>query len=100
MFAASALSGWLRPTTSWAAEARSATWKAVTAPNTTTSRARTAPMIWSRPGSVVAAARRRSLISAQAPCRAGGGAGGGADCAGACVGAGTGAVRTFGGYVT
>jgi hypothetical protein len=98
MFAASALSGWLRLTTSSAAADRPEISNAVTAPNAMTSTASAAPMIWSLPGSVVAAVLSRAVDSDQALRRGAGtgtgtGAGGWAD---AC----SGAVRTFGGYVT
>ncbi|GFH34064.1 hypothetical protein SCWH03_02700 [Streptomyces pacificus] len=78
MLAASALSGWLRPTTASADSERPAVSAAVTAPNASTSAASTAPMIRSRPGSVVAAARSRDEVSAQA-LRLAGGSGGRAD---------------------
>lgn len=66
MRAASALSGWLWSTTASAASTRSETCHAVTAPNSTTSVATTAPISRRRPGSVTAAARIRCTLSAQA----------------------------------
>ncbi len=71
MSAAPALSGWLLCSTSSAAFERSVICQAVTAPNAMTSRARTAPMTRSRPGSVVAAERSRSAPSAKAVRRGG-----------------------------
>src|SRR5215217_8116269 len=59
MSAAAELRGWLLCSTSSAAEDRSVICQAATAPNATTSAASRAPMIRSRPGSVVAAARPR-----------------------------------------
>src|SRR3954454_19487692 len=97
MSAASELSGWLLCSTSSAAAARSLVGQAVTAPNATTRRARTAPMTRSRPGSVVAAARSRSTPSANAV-RRGAGAGAGTG-AGAVAGRG-GAALLDGGCVT
>ncbi|GGY22485.1 hypothetical protein GCM10010331_66730 [Streptomyces xanthochromogenes] len=99
MEAASALSGWLRLTTSLAAADRSETSQAVIPPKATTSTATTAPMIHRRPGSVVAAARSRSRVSAQArrvPGR-GCGCGCGADRAADSRVSGS---RTFGGFAT
>ena len=75
MSAASALSGWLLCSTSSAAAERSVICQAVTAPNATTRRASTAPMMRSRPGSVVAAARSWSTPSAHAVRRGGAGVG-------------------------
>lgn len=72
MSAAAVLSGWLLCSTSSAAAARSLICQAVTAPNVTTRRARTAPMIRSLPGSVVAAVRTWSTPSANAVRRSGG----------------------------
>src|SRR4051812_38209695 len=57
MSAAAELRGWLLCSTSSAADERSVICQAVTAPNATTSTASRAPMIRSRPGSVVARAR-------------------------------------------
>ena len=115
MSAASELSGWLLVSTSSAAVARSVICQAVTAPNATTSRASDAPMMRSRPGSVVAAARSWSTPSAKAVRRAGAAAGhgrgtrwrrgpGGPGCGGTAGIVGTpdpgGAVLLFGGCVT
>src|SRR3954463_11996307 len=104
MSAASALSGWLEWSTSWGAGERSVIGQAVVAPNATTSSASTAPMMRSRPGSVVAAERSRSTPSAQAVRLAGAGAGAadpapGGCCCGGMLGLG-GAALPFGGYVT
>ncbi len=71
MSAASEVSGWLLVRTSSAAAALSVICHAVTAPNVTTSAARTAPMMRRRPGSVVAARRSWSTPSAKAVRRAG-----------------------------
>lgn len=75
MSAASALSGWLLFSTLSAAADRSVICQAVIEPNATTRKASTAPMMRSRPGSVVAAARNWSTPSAQAVRRGGVGSG-------------------------